>query len=50
LPDAEWRRISSAGANSYQATLFRDFFCDGDTVAGKAATIVDRIRRKKPLR
>jgi hypothetical protein len=50
LPDAEWRRISSAGANSYQATLFRDFFCDGDMVAGKAATIVDRIRRKKPLR
>jgi len=50
LPDAEWRRISSASTNSYQATLFRDFFCDGDTVAGKAATIVDRIRRKKPLR
>ena len=50
LPDAEWRRIVSAGANSYQATLFREFFCDGDTVAGKAATIVDRIRRKKPLR
>lgn len=50
LPNAEWRRISSAGANSYQATLFRDFFCDGDTVAGKAATIVDRIRRSKSLR
>jgi hypothetical protein len=50
LPDAEWRRISGAGANSYQTTLFREFFCDGDAVAGKAATIVDRIRRNKPLR
>ncbi|NDC09759.1 MAG: hypothetical protein EBZ75_10525 [Oxalobacteraceae bacterium] len=50
LPDAEWRRISSAGANSYQATLFKEFFCDGGAVAGKAAAIVDRIRYKKPLR
>ncbi len=50
LSDAVWRRIPSAGANSYQATLFREFFCDGDSVAGKAATIVDRIRRKKSLR
>lgn len=50
LPDAEWRRISSAGANSYQATLMKDFFCDGDAIAGKASAIVDRIRRKKPLR
>jgi hypothetical protein len=50
LPDTEWRRIASTGPNSYQATLFRDFFCDGDMVAGKATTIVDRIRRKKPLR
>lgn len=50
LPAAEWRRISNAGANSYQATLSRDFFCDGDTVAGNAATIVNRIRAKKLLR
>lgn len=50
LPDPEWRRISSAGANSYQATLFKEFFCDGAGVAGKASTIVDRIRYKKPLR
>jgi len=47
LSAAEWRRISSVGANSYQATLSKDFFCDGDTVAGKATTIVDRIRGKK---
>ena len=50
LPDAEWRQISSAGANSYQATLFKEFFCDGESVAGKTSTIIDRIRRKKPLR
>jgi hypothetical protein len=50
LSAAEWRRISSVGANSYQATLSKDFFCDGDTVAGKAATIINRIRGKKLLR
>jgi len=50
LQDTEWRRISSAGANSYQAALMRDFFCDGEAVAGKVALIVERIRRKKPLR
>lgn len=50
MPDAEWRPISGASANSYQAALMKDFFCDGESVAGKASTIVDRIRRKKPLR
>ena len=50
LQDTEWRRISSSGTNSYQAALMRDFFCDGEAVAGKAAVIVERIRRKKPLR
>ena len=50
FPEATWRQISSVGANSYHATLYREYFCDGDSVAGKVATIVDRLRRKKPLR
>jgi len=44
------RTISSAGANSYHATLLKDFFCDGEMVAGKVPTIVDRMKRKKPLK
>ena len=50
FPDATWKRISSAGSNSYHATLLQDFFCDGDSVAGKAPAIVERLKRKKPVR
>ena len=50
FPEAAWKRISNAGANSYHATLLQDFFCDGDSVAGKAAAIADRLKRKKPVR
>lgn len=46
----EWRRISAVGANSYQATLMKEFFCDGESIAGKPSAMVDRLRRKKPLR
>lgn len=50
FPDPEWRPLSKAGANSYQATLMKDFFCDGGTVAGKAPAMVERLKRNKPLR
>ncbi len=50
FPNADWRRISSGGANSYHATLLQEFFCDGDTVAGKVPMMVERLRRKKPVR
>lgn len=50
FPAPDWRPVPKAGANSYQAALMKDFFCDGGTVAGKAATIVDRMKRKRPLR
>ena len=50
VPEPVWRRISQAGSNSYQATLMKEFFCDGEAVAGKASTMVERLRRKKPLR
>ncbi len=44
-----WRAIVEAGANSYHAALAKDYFCDGGTAAGKAATIVERLRRQTPL-
>ena len=50
FPDAAWKRISSAGSNSYHATLLKDFFCDGDGIAGKVPAMVERLRRKKPVR
>ncbi len=45
-----WRPIADVGANRYHAALAKDFFCEGETVAGKAEAIVERIRRNKPLR
>jgi hypothetical protein len=44
-----WRPIGNVGANRYQAALAQDYFCDAETVAGKAETIVERLRRQKPL-
>ncbi len=44
-----WRPIGNVGANRYHAVLARDYFCDGETVAGNAETIVNRLRRQKPL-
>jgi hypothetical protein len=28
----------------------KDYFCEGTTVAGKAETIIERIRKQKPLK
>lgn len=44
-----WRPIGNVGANRYHAVLAQDYFCDTETVAGKAEAIVDRLRRQKPL-
>ncbi len=44
-----WRAISNVGANRYHAALAQDYFCDADTAAGKAETIVERLRRQKPI-
>lgn len=44
-----WRAIVEAGTNSYHAALAKDYFCDGGTAAGKAETIVERLRRQAPL-
>ncbi len=45
-----WSPIWDVGANRQHAALVKDYFCEGKTVAGKADTIIDRIRTKKPLK
>ena len=45
-----WEPIRDMGANRQHAALAKDYFCDGEGVSGKAAAIVDRLRRKKTLR
>jgi hypothetical protein len=45
-----WDLIFNGGINRQHVTLAKDFFCDGTRVAGKAENIVERIRKKKPLK
>ena len=45
-----WEPIRDMGANRQHAALAKDYFCDGEAVSGKAATIVDRLSKKKTLR
>jgi hypothetical protein len=45
----QWERINSYASNSPQASLFKDYFCDGKVAAGKAEEMVDRLRYKRPL-
>lgn len=44
-----WERIDSNAANRQHAVLFKDYFCDGVTVAGNAKDMINRIRNNKPL-
>jgi len=43
----EWDRISNAGANKQHHVLYTEYFCDGNTIGGKAATLVDRLNGKR---
>ncbi len=45
-----WLPIGEVGANRQHAALAKDYFCEGGTIAGKAQTIVERIRKQKPLK
>ena len=45
-----WLPIADVGANRQHAALAKDYFCDGGTIAGKAQTLVERIRKQKPLK
>ncbi|WP_019141964.1 CNP1-like family protein [Noviherbaspirillum massiliense] len=45
----QWEPIPTKVANRQHAALALDYFCQGNTVAGKAEDIVKRIRYKQPL-
>lgn len=45
-----WEPIAEGGGNRQHAALALEYFCEGGRVAGKAETIVERLRRKKSLR
>ena len=45
-----WEPITEGGGNRQHAALALEYFCEGGRVAGKAETIVERLRRKKTLR
>ncbi|HJV88081.1 MAG TPA: CNP1-like family protein [Noviherbaspirillum sp.] len=45
----KWERIDSNAANRQHAVLYKDYFCDGVTVAGNAKDMINRIRYDKPL-
>ena len=45
-----WSPITDVGANRQHAALAKDYFCEGEGVAGKASAIVDRLRRQKTLK
>jgi len=45
---ALWYRLDSTDRNAYQATLAREYFCEGHTVAGKAPDIVRALKDNAP--
>ncbi|MBC3935192.1 CNP1-like family protein [Undibacterium rugosum] len=45
----EWDKISQTGANKQHHSLFTEYFCEGNTIAGKANSILDRLRGKRTL-
>jgi hypothetical protein len=45
----QWEPIVRNAANRQQATLAQDYFCDGNTVAGNAGIMLERVRRDRPV-
>ncbi|MFZ6843932.1 CNP1-like family protein [Undibacterium sp. RuTC16W] len=46
----QWDNISALSANKQHSTLFNDYFCEGNSIAGKASVIVDRIKRHQIIK
>jgi hypothetical protein len=44
----QWEAIKSSAANRQHASLAQDFFCDGETIAGNAAEILEKMRNRQP--
>jgi hypothetical protein len=47
---SNWQRITELVANRQHAALFKDFLCQGGTIAGKVTEMQDRIRSNRPLK
>lgn len=45
----EWTPISNSGANKQHSVLAHDYVCDGNSTAGDAAQMLQRIRLNRPL-
>ncbi|MCU6432347.1 CNP1-like family protein [Undibacterium sp. Jales W-56] len=46
----QWDHISALNVNKQHSTLFNDYFCDGNSIAGKASVIIDRIKRHQVIK
>jgi len=47
--NTDWQRITRNAANRQHATLAKEYFCSGLTVAGNAQQMLERIRWQHPL-
>jgi hypothetical protein len=45
----EWDRITQSGINKQHYVLYTDYFCDGNTIAGKTPVLIDRLHNKRTL-
>ncbi|GIZ50966.1 CNP1-like family protein [Noviherbaspirillum aridicola] len=45
----QWERIRKIGSNQHHMTLAKDYICEGLSVSGKAADIVERLRYERTL-
>jgi hypothetical protein len=45
----QWERISNNAANRQHAALAKDYFCLGNTVAGNANNMLERLRYQRTL-
>ena len=47
---SNWQRITDLVANRQHAALFKDYLCQGGTIAGKVTEMQERIRHDRPLK
>lgn len=46
----EWDQISNLGINKQHSTLYKDYFCEGTSIAGKTEHIVRRFKQNEPIK
>ncbi|MEB0118120.1 CNP1-like family protein [Undibacterium sp. RTI2.2] len=46
----QWDSIQALAANKQHSTLFTDYFCEGNTIAGKAPAMLERLKKRQPLK